>query len=147
MPVTGYSWISDPTLSCDTCLHPWASPLQTTEYVVQIQDTVGCDQITLKVLIIVNDEVKVAVPEAFSPNEDGINDLLFVQGVGIKELLEFRIYNRWGELVFETSDLEEGWDGNYRGEPQDIGSFVYVARVKSYSDREVVRKGSFSLLR
>jgi gliding motility-associated-like protein len=147
LPVTGYFWYPDPTLSCDTCREPWVNPYRTTTYFVEIEDTVGCDKIVLKVLVEVNDEVRVAVPEAFSPNGDGINDLLFVQGWGIKELLDFRIYNRWGELVFRTSDIKEGWDGNYRDRPQDIGSFVYVATVRSYSDREVTAKGSFTLLR
>ncbi|MBK6526610.1 MAG: gliding motility-associated C-terminal domain-containing protein [Crocinitomicaceae bacterium] len=72
------------------------------------------------------------VPSAFSPNGDGNNDLLMILG-GNFESVDFKIYNNWGQLVFETTDpSSSGWDGNFKGEPQPIGVFVYVAVVTRY---------------
>ena len=75
-------------------------------------------------------KVEVFLPNAFTPNGDGINDVLLVQGKGIKLIKTFRIYNRWGELVFETTDLTEAWDGMHKGKLQDVGTFVYYITAK-----------------
>ena len=88
------------------------------------------------------------VPDAFSPNGDGINDELFVRGWGIEELLEFRIYNRWGEIVFETADINEGWDGTYKGEPVSAGTYIYTLKAKSIRGVETqLKKGDFLIIR
>ncbi len=87
------------------------------------------------------------VPSAFSPNGDGNNDLLMILG-GNFESVDFKIYNNWGQLVFETTDpLSSGWDGTFKGEPQPIGVFVYVAVVKRYDGEVVTLSGDVSLIR
>jgi gliding motility-associated-like protein len=90
--------------------------------------------------------VTVYVPNIFSPNNDGINDILFARGENIKELT-FRIYNRWGELVFESSDISQGWDGRYKGRECAEGVYFYVAEVSFIDGNSVVKKGSVSLVR
>lgn len=88
----------------------------------------------------------VFVPNIFSPNGDGFNDLLFVRGKGIAEM-EFIIYNRWGEKVFETTNMATGWDGTYLGEPLNLAVFVYVVKGKFKNGELIDKKGNFTLLR
>lgn len=86
------------------------------------------------------------VPNAFTPNGDGENDILYVRGSGI-ELLNFRIYNRWGELVFETDDQETGWDGSYKDKEQPVEAYAYVLNVTFIDGTTFSKKGNVSLLR
>lgn len=87
------------------------------------------------------------VPNAFSPNGDGVNDILFLEGFGVSEL-EFKIYNRWGELVFESTSLDDGWDGRYKGTDQEMEVYTYTLRA-SFEDgtKTGLRKGNITLLR
>jgi gliding motility-associated-like protein len=86
------------------------------------------------------------VPSAFTPNNDGINDRLFVRGFGIRRM-KWKIYNRWGEMVFETSDRTHGWDGSYKGSLQPNEVYHYILDVE-YSDlSKYQKKGDITLLR
>ncbi|HMZ47082.1 MAG TPA: gliding motility-associated C-terminal domain-containing protein, partial [Chitinophagaceae bacterium] len=89
---------------------------------------------------------KVGVPNAFTPNGDGINDKIFVQGFGIQKMT-WRIYNRWGKLLFTGISLGRGWDGKFNGEiqPQDV--YNYVLDVKFSDGTTQVIKGDFTLLK
>lgn len=147
LPVTGYQWTPSSSLSCDDCPNPSAFPLETTTYSLLVEDTVGCTEKTTMVEVIVIDDIKIAMPEVFTPNSDDVNDLLFVKGWNIKELIYFKIFNRWGELIFETEDINEGWDGTYKGQAQNMDSYAYVIKALSYTDREAEARGSFSLIR
>lgn len=88
----------------------------------------------------------VFVANVFSPNGDGNNDVLHILGKGITEI-EFIIYNRWGEKVFETTDIAAGWDGTYKGSPMNIGVFVYYIKGKLKDGKEITKKGNVTLLR
>lgn len=88
----------------------------------------------------------VFVPNVFSPNGDGFNDVLRVRGKGIQEL-QFIIFNRWGEKVFETSDLNSGWDGTQNGEPMNLSVFVYVLKGKYIDGKFFDVKGNVTLMR
>jgi PKD repeat protein len=104
-----YTWSPPTDLSCSVCPSPIATPEETITYTVITSDTNGCvssDNIT----IIVEFENVIFVPNIFSPNGDGVNDMLFVRGKGVAEL-KFFVYDRWGEKVFETTRLDVGWDG------------------------------------
>ncbi len=96
------------------------------------------------------------LPNAFSPNEDGLHDQLLGVGKGIKEMKEFKIFNRWGEVVHsvtgkpEKDDSQRGyllWDGKYKGEPQPVGAYVYYAVVKTGYGDELIFKGNLALLK
>ena len=76
-----------------------------------------------------------------------VNDIIYVRGWGIEELEEFKIYNRWGQLVFETNDIETGWDGYFRGELQNVETYVFTATGLLYSGTRVTKQGHISLLR
>ncbi|MDP1744012.1 MAG: gliding motility-associated C-terminal domain-containing protein [Bacteroidota bacterium] len=88
----------------------------------------------------------VFVPNVFSPNGDGFNDVLRVRGKGIEEL-QFIIFNRWGEKVFETSDVNSGWDGTHNGEPMNLSVFVYVLKGKYIDGKFFDVKGNVTLMR
>ena len=86
------------------------------------------------------------IPSAFSPNGDGVNDRVFIRGFGISKV-SFQIFNRWGELVFATTDINTGWDGYYKGklQPQDV--YHYSAVVEFYTGEKLAKKGDITLLR
>ncbi|MGB1019267.1 MAG: PKD domain-containing protein, partial [Chitinophagales bacterium] len=88
----------------------------------------------------------VGVPNSFSPNGDGINDVLYVEGVGIETLL-FKIYNRWGELIFESNNQEIGWDGNYNNVSQELEVYTYLLEVVFINGKTTTQKGNITLLR
>ena len=88
----------------------------------------------------------IGVPNAFTPNADGINDVVRIEGAGIIELV-FRIYNRWGEKVFETNDKNVGWDGIYKGELQEMDAYTYAADATLINGEHVMLKGNITLLR
>lgn len=105
----------------------------------------GCTDTVCKTLS--SDLIKAAdVPSAFSPNGDGSNDEFRVRGSGIREV-DFKIYNRWGQLVFETRDHRKGWDGTIGGRPAEIDAYAYILKVIFLDDTVVQRQGNVTLLK
>jgi gliding motility-associated-like protein len=88
----------------------------------------------------------VDIPTGFSPNGDGNNDVLYVRG-GAIETMNLKIFNRWGEMVFESSDLAVGWDGTYKGKPQEMDAYAYVLDVTFVDGTSARKKGNVTLLR
>jgi len=88
----------------------------------------------------------VFVPNTFTPNNDGQNDILYVRGLKVQEVY-FAVYDRWGEKVFETNDKNKGWDGIYNGRASDVGVFGWYLRVKCFNGEEAFRKGNVTLIR
>ena len=86
------------------------------------------------------------VPNTFTPNSDGNNDMLLVRGLKLDEFY-FAVYNRWGELVFETKDRTVGWDGKYKGRPADVGVFGWYLKVRCLNGQEAFKKGNVTLIR
>jgi len=140
-------WTPDTGLSCNNCFNPIASPLETTIYTFTVSDTMGCYSVSQNIIITVDEKYSVNLPSSFTPNNDGANDIVYVRGWGIQELLEFKIFNRWGESIFYTSDINQGWDGTYRGSVQNIDSYVYYVKVKMYSGQEIEKRGTITLLK
>lgn len=87
----------------------------------------------------------VFIPNTFTPNGDGVNDFVFLRTINAKKIL-LRIFNRWGEEVFRTESLHEGWDGTYKGVPQTPQTFVYKAEVTFYDDEHRTLEGNITLL-
>lgn len=86
------------------------------------------------------------VPNTFTPNGDGVNDVLKVRGIKLREVY-FAVYNRWGEKVFETNDLSKGWDGTYKGKQADVGVFGWYLKATCLNDEETFLKGNVTLIR
>jgi gliding motility-associated-like protein len=86
------------------------------------------------------------LPKAFSPNGDGVNDLLFVRGAGV-ESIDLKLYNRWGEIVFESTDISIGWDGKYKGKEAPVEAYAFVLNVTFVDGTTFFKKGNVTLLR
>ena len=141
-----YSWSPSATLSCATCANPIANPTVTTTYTLTVMDANGCsatDTVTVYVDISCGE---LYFPNAFSPNGDGQNDVLYVRGNCIKAL-DLQIYNRWGERVFETTDPGFGWDGTWRDKACEPAVFTYVLNAMLLDGTEISRKGNVSLIK
>lgn len=125
------------------------SPLEDTDYSVLVTDINGCqaeDIVTVVVRTAKCDETDVYIPNAFTPNNDGNNDVLYVRSNFIDEF-EFIIYNRWGEEMFRTNDKSIGWDGSYKGVQMSPDAYAYYLRVLCVNQMEYKKKGNVSLLR
>ena len=140
-----YSW--SPALGLDSATSPTpiASPLETTIYICTISDGFGCTT-TRQVVVTILHNNDFFVPNSFSPNGDGHNDYLFLRGNNLFGV-RFSVYDRWGELVFETNNPSIGWDGSYKGKELNPGVFTYVVTI-NYSDGKTTSKtGSVTLVR
>ena len=118
---------------------------------VSVKDARGCigqDEILVKV-----EKVRrIFVAEGFTPNDDGNNDLLLVHGQTNAKILTFRVYDRWGELVYQAEDFQPndrniGWDGTFRGDPMDPALFVWVLEVEFLDGSKEILKGNTTLIR
>lgn len=142
-----FVWSPDSGLACSTCQKTQASPLQTTQYTVEITDANGCKNTdSMMVFVVCSDQV-IYIPNAFTPDGDEVNPVFKIYGTGIKELNFLRIYNRWGEKVFETNDLNKGWDGTHRGKLQEPGVYVYYMEAICTTGQIIAKQGNISLLR
>ena len=139
-----YSWSPSDYLSCTNCQNPVANPPTTTMYVLTFNNGVCSSTDSVTVYVKCND---VFVPTAFSPNGDLFNDLLYVKSVCIKTLISFAIYDRWGEKVFETSDMTKGWDGTFLNKMLEPDVFVYLIKGTGTNDEEITKKGNVSLIK
>lgn len=142
-----YNWSPITGLDDANSATPVASPVATTTYIVKGTGNNGCSD-TASVTVFANKTGRPSylVPNAFTPNGDGSNDCFRIKYFGLVQELEFIIYNRWGELVFFTSNPNACWDGTYKGKPCNAGSFVYFIKAKTGCGT-VTRKGNLLLVR
>ena len=89
----------------------------------------------------------VYVPNAFTPTNDGRNDNFKPIALGIKTLNYFNVYNRWGQLMFTTSQIGNGWNGKYNGTDQPIGTYIWQANAIDYMGNKIYKKGTVILIR
>ena len=139
-----YFWSPGISLSDSTTARPLSSPTQTTTYFLRVVDEFlqqSYDTITVEVLY-----CDIFIPNIFSPNGDGQNDVLYVRGQGIEQLT-FVVYNRWGEKVFESTDPNRGWDGTINGQHAETGVYVYQVRAVLADGLVVNKHGNVSLVR
>jgi len=140
-------WIPSLWLNCSNCADPTATPLNTTQYLVQTVSDSGCTS-NDSVLIIVIPQHQLYIPNAFTPNGDGVND--YWEAFGNKKVwvyLSVEVFDRWGEKVFESTDINYQWDGRYRGTLEEPGIYVYVFKVTFLDGYVVNNKGSITLIR
>jgi gliding motility-associated-like protein len=135
--VVSWAWTPSVTLNCSTCPQPEASPKFNTTYTVNVTDSNGCRNSASVDIIVICKNANVFVPNTFSPNGDGSNDVFYPRGHGINRVKSLRIYNRWGEMVFDKNDFpindpSSGWDGTYKGRKPVAD--VYVYQVEIYCD-------------
>lgn len=140
-----YIWTPDHRLDCQDCQITEARPDETTTYQVMYMSPYGCAS-SDTVLVLVNYAKRVGVPSEFSPNGDGNNDVLFVKGEGIVNM-SFQLYNRYGEMIFQSDDQRIGWDGTYKGRLENPAVFTWVLHY-TFEDGELgMLKGNTTLVR
>ncbi len=145
--VSLYNWFPPSGLSGTSIKNPTAQPTATTRYYVTAQTENGCPAYD-SVTVIVSNESLIDLPNAFSPGSgSSINDKLFIKRRGIVELRKWDIYNRWGEKVFTTRDINEGWDGRFNNTPQPLGTYVYVINAVTSTGRVFYKQGNVTLIR
>ncbi len=150
-PVT-ITWVPSETLDCPDCDDPTAMPVQTTTYLITIVDSTGCvseDSLT----IFVDLKRPVYIPNAFSPNVDGLNDFFIAYaGPAARAIKALKVFDRWGEMVFDGRELNlndepSGWDGSFKGKLMDPAVFAYFAEIEFIDGVVVLFEGDLTLLR
>ncbi|GAA3932002.1 hypothetical protein GCM10022209_27660 [Chitinophaga oryziterrae] len=138
-----YQWTPAEGLSCTDCPSPFAQPLTPVTYIVHTVTGLNCvpaDTVTIHLTY----NLSLYAPNAFSPNGDGVNDVFRVKGKGVA-YYSMKIYNRWGELVYQTRDMSKGWDGAL----QEVGEYVYMIEYAFYGKEttKLMQKGTVTLVK
>lgn len=142
-----FQWTPPDFLSNDGISNPIARLNNDIKFTVKVSTPEGCfayDEVNVKVY---KTTPEIFVPTAFTPNGDGLNDNLVPIPVGIVSIEYFKVYNRYGELVFSTSSIGKGWDGVYKGREQGNESFVWQVLGKDYLGKPFYKKGQSTLIR
>ncbi len=150
--VASYVWSPTDSLSCNTCAFPNGVSWATTTYLVTVTSDSGCvarDSVTIFVQC---KDSYILMPTAFTPNNDGLNDFYYPLTRGIKKIVRFTIYNRFGQIVYEAknflpNDKNYGWDGQLKSWAQPSSVYVYVIEAICDVGDTVYKKGSFVLIR
>lgn len=144
--ITSYNWVPSTGLSCVDCPAPVVNSYShVNEYTLTIMYNSGCVAVASAKIIVIGKE-PVFIPNAFSPNGDGVDDQFLIYGTGIKTV-DMKIFNRWGEKVFDSGDQFLGWDGTFKGQLQEPGVYVYEAQITFLDNTTILRTGSVTLLR
>jgi gliding motility-associated-like protein len=139
-----YNWSPNVSISCLSCNNPWVNPAQSITYIVEAGN--GCIDEAVKFNIEVIADFYLEAPSAFTPNGDSNNDIFKFEERNIKDF-ELKIFNRWGEIVFSTDDVQKGWDGNVNGHPQNIDTYKYTVKAVTIHGYAFERKGEFLLIK
>jgi gliding motility-associated-like protein len=150
--VQTYTWTPTAGLDCPTCPTPFATPKFNTTYKVNVVDSNGCvNSAEVNVAVVCNDK-NYFVPNTFSPNGDGKNDVFYPRGQSIDRIQSMKIFNRWGELVFERRNFSvnsqsDGWNGTYKGKPATSDVYVYIVEFICENATIISYKGNVALIR
>ena len=151
--IASIQWIPAEGLSCTDCLNPIASPVETTTYTAIVTDLAGCI-VETRVTIEIDPALAIYIPNVFSPNNDGINDIfrIYSREGTVASVREFKIFDRWGELVhireeFLPEDPGAGWDGYFRGQLMNPAVFAYYAIIEFVDGSVGFFEGDVTLVR
>jgi gliding motility-associated-like protein len=146
LPGSVYQWTPSLGLNNANIPNPVFNFNNDQQYLIRITSPQGCSVTdTLVVRIFTRQEIY--IPDAFSPNWDGINDILIPRLSGIASLIYFKVYDRWGQLVYETEKKNAGWDGTYRGTKQPVDTYIWVAEGIGMDGNRIKKRGSTILIR
>jgi gliding motility-associated-like protein len=150
--VIQYQWTPAYNLSCITCPNPVARPKQDTKYTVQVSNGGGCTAQAEVSVFVTCGKGNLYIPNTFSPNGDGNNDIFFPRGVGINQVKMLRVFNRWGELVFErnnfnANDESAGWDGRFKGQILSADVYIFQCEIVCENNEILTYRGDLTLLK
>jgi len=140
-----YTWTPPIGLSSTSISNPIANPDISTQYIVRGSTENGCVA-SDSILVIVHPETVIGIPNVFTPGT-GPNSKLLISKRGIAVVKSFSIFNRWGNKVFETADINEGWNGDFKGEPQPMGVYIYMLDEFTNSGKHITQQGNITLIR
>ncbi|MBX2905098.1 MAG: PKD domain-containing protein [Taibaiella sp.] len=146
------TWWPGETLSCTDCFNPVASMTVNTTYTADAVSDRGCKASDSVKILLYCDNSMVFIPNAFTPNGDGQNDVFYPRGAGLKVIKTFRVYNRWGELIYsqegiQLNDASVGWDGSYKGSEPRPDVYVYIMEAVCFTGEDVNIKGDVTILK
>jgi gliding motility-associated-like protein len=150
--VTTYKWSPSVGLSCTDCAIPVAKPIYNTTYQIEVSNQYGCvSNSSIKVTVQCN-EKNYFMPNTFSPNNDGNNDIFYPRSVGVSRVQTMKLFNRWGQLVFEkkdfySNDISSGWNGTIQGQPAPMDTYVYYIELICENSKILPLKGNVTLIR
>jgi gliding motility-associated-like protein len=148
--LSNLNWFTaDDQIICANCTEVMVTPKVTTIYSVTATNDLGCE-VSKPLRVIVNQtcpDAKVEAPNLMTPNNDGVNDVFDIRYTGLQNIAVLRIYNRWGQKVFETTNLDVKWDGTFRGQSVDPGVFVYYFEATCPNGDQKIYKGNVTLVR
>ncbi|HEX2534285.1 MAG TPA: PKD domain-containing protein, partial [Chitinophagaceae bacterium] len=149
--VTAWQWQPAGSLSCADCPRPEAQPRSTTKYVVSVSNSGGCTAADAVTVSVICNGGNLFFPNTFSPNGDGRNERFYPRGSGVARVRSLRVFNRWGELVFEranfnANDASSGWDGTFKGKKLTSDVFMYTCEVICSNNEVLPFKGDITLL-
>jgi len=150
-PIISYNWLPSQHLECTDCPQPVATPMKTTDYTVEVQDSHGCKNsghITVKVVC---GDQNFFIPNTFSPNGDGVNDVFYLRGSGLFRINSLMIFDRWGEIVFEKKNLSinnplDGWNGTYKGKKAKPDVYIYQIEIVCNNGETIKYAGNVALI-
>lgn len=145
----GYMWSPPTALNNTTIPNPRAvydGSFDTIRYNLVVSDSIGCNDMATVLVKIFKTNPRVFVPTAFTPNGDGKNEFVAPIAVGLTRMDYFRIYNRWGQLVFETTINGKGWNGRIAGKEQSTSTYVWIVKGTDYTGKVVFEKGHVTLI-
>jgi gliding motility-associated-like protein len=149
----GVSYVWTPTtgfITSNTIQNPvavYGTNIDSVRYKVVVTDNIGCPDSAFVTVRVFKTNPSVFVPTAFTPNGDGRNDVVRPIAVGMRRIIYFSIYNRWGELVFTTTENKKGWDGRINGYLQSSNVFVWMVSAEDYLGKHYFQKGTVTLIR
>jgi len=141
-----YAWFPTDSLTDAGIAAPIAAPTSSTWYTVYVTAENGCGRFDSVFVEVLDRCAGLLLPNAFTPDGDGRNDAFRIQPIGDDQLVEMTVFNRWGELIFQSANAEIGWDGTYRGKPQPLGVYLYVLRFRC-DGADFQKSGTVTLLR
>ncbi len=143
-----YEWQPKDAMTCTDCRLPYLTATQNQTIPVIVTNQWGCkDTAYVEIKVVSCDPEMIFVPNTFTPNNDGLNDVLRVRGIGLRSLEYFRVFDRWGKLVYTTTNLSEGWDGKISGKEADVATYVYLAKGVCSNGHTLEKSGNVTLVR
>jgi gliding motility-associated-like protein len=150
--VTSVAW--SPTNSIIRNNYPAVTvkPKETTQYLLQVTNAGGCQARDMVTVFVICNGANVFIPNTFSPNGDGANDIFYPRGSGLFSIKSFKIFNRWGEIVYERNDFmpndeRAGWNGMYKGQKQNPDVFIYTMDIICDNSTTLTYKGNIALIK